>query len=126
MHGEPLPAAALGELPNRLLTAFEVAQFVGCHEETIRRADYVVDLGPERRDDPDRVDLSQVCRHPAEARRPRDAEEGGQRERAAERDEQDHLPRRALEMGSAAGGARQPHLPPYRQRPPRGKTTIEA
>ena len=38
MHGEPLPAAALGELPNRLLTAFEVAQFVGCHEETIRRA----------------------------------------------------------------------------------------
>ena len=37
-HGEPLPAAALGELPNRLLTAFEVAQFVGCHEETIRRA----------------------------------------------------------------------------------------
>lgn len=28
---------ALG-LPNRLLTAFEVAQFVGCHEETIRRA----------------------------------------------------------------------------------------
>ena len=25
-------------LPNRLMTAFEVAQFVGCHEETIRRA----------------------------------------------------------------------------------------
>jgi excisionase family DNA binding protein len=25
-------------LPNRLLTAFEVAEFVGCHEETIRRA----------------------------------------------------------------------------------------
>jgi excisionase family DNA binding protein len=25
-------------LPNRLLTAFEVAQFVGCHEETVRRA----------------------------------------------------------------------------------------
>ncbi len=23
MHGEPLPAAALGELPNRLLLAFE-------------------------------------------------------------------------------------------------------
>ena len=37
-HGEPLPAAALGELPNRLLTASEVAQFVGCHEETVRRA----------------------------------------------------------------------------------------
>jgi excisionase family DNA binding protein len=26
------------ELPNRLMTAFEVAEFVGCHEETIRRA----------------------------------------------------------------------------------------
>ena len=25
-------------LPNRLLTAFEVADFVGCHEETVRRA----------------------------------------------------------------------------------------
>jgi excisionase family DNA binding protein len=25
-------------LPNRLMTAFEVAQFVGCHDETIRRA----------------------------------------------------------------------------------------
>ena len=25
-------------LPNRLLTAFEVAKFVGCHEETVRRA----------------------------------------------------------------------------------------
>jgi hypothetical protein len=24
-----------GELPNRLMTAFEVAEFVGCHEETI-------------------------------------------------------------------------------------------
>jgi excisionase family DNA binding protein len=24
--------------PNRLLTAFEVAEFVGCHEETVRRA----------------------------------------------------------------------------------------
>ena len=33
-----LPAFALGELPNRLLTAFEVAEFVGCHEETVRRA----------------------------------------------------------------------------------------
>lgn len=25
-------------LPNRLLTVFEVAKFVGCHEETVRRA----------------------------------------------------------------------------------------
>ena len=25
-------------LPNRLLTAREVAKFVGCHEETVRRA----------------------------------------------------------------------------------------
>ena len=25
-------------LPNRLMTAFEVAKFVGCHEETVRRA----------------------------------------------------------------------------------------
>ncbi len=25
-------------LPNRLLTAFEVAEFVGCHEESVRRA----------------------------------------------------------------------------------------
>ena len=31
-------APAYGELPNRLLTALEVAEFVGCHEETIRRA----------------------------------------------------------------------------------------
>jgi excisionase family DNA binding protein len=30
--------AALDGLPNRLLTAFEVAEFVGCHEETVRRA----------------------------------------------------------------------------------------
>jgi excisionase family DNA binding protein len=30
--------AAQGVLPNRLLTAFEVAEFVGCHEETVRRA----------------------------------------------------------------------------------------
>jgi hypothetical protein len=27
-----------GRLPNRLLSAFEVAAFVGCHEETVRRA----------------------------------------------------------------------------------------
>lgn len=26
------------DLPNRLLTAFEVARFIGCHEETVRRA----------------------------------------------------------------------------------------
>jgi excisionase family DNA binding protein len=25
-------------LPGRLLTAFEVAEFIGCHEETVRRA----------------------------------------------------------------------------------------
>ena len=29
---------AYSGLPNRLLTAFEVAEFVGCHEETVRRA----------------------------------------------------------------------------------------
>ncbi len=27
-----------GALPNRMMTAFEVAEFVGCHEETVRRA----------------------------------------------------------------------------------------
>ena len=27
-----------GTLPNRLLTALEVAEFIGCHEETVRRA----------------------------------------------------------------------------------------
>ena len=27
-----------GGLPNRLMTAFEVAEFIGCHEETVRRA----------------------------------------------------------------------------------------
>ena len=32
------PPATYGQLPNRLLTAFEVAEFVGCHEETVRRA----------------------------------------------------------------------------------------
>lgn len=31
-------APAYGRLPNRLLTAFEVAAFIGCHEETVRRA----------------------------------------------------------------------------------------
>ena len=29
---------ALKQLPNRLLTVFEVAEFVGCHEESVRRA----------------------------------------------------------------------------------------
>jgi excisionase family DNA binding protein len=32
------PARQPGTLPNRLMTAFEVAEFVGCHEETVRRA----------------------------------------------------------------------------------------
>lgn len=32
------PAPATGGLPNRLLTAFEVAEYIGCHEETVRRA----------------------------------------------------------------------------------------
>ena len=27
-----------GSLPGRLLTATEVAEFIGCHEETVRRA----------------------------------------------------------------------------------------
>jgi excisionase family DNA binding protein len=31
-------APTFGRLPNRLMTAFEVAEFVGCHEETVRRA----------------------------------------------------------------------------------------
>ena len=31
-------APSAGGLPNRLMTAFEVAEFVGCHEETVRRA----------------------------------------------------------------------------------------
>ena len=35
---DPTHRGLYGELPNRLLTAFEVAQFVGCHEETVRRA----------------------------------------------------------------------------------------
>ncbi len=36
---QPAPnAAPQGTLPNRLMTAFEVAEFVGCHEETVRRA----------------------------------------------------------------------------------------
>jgi excisionase family DNA binding protein len=31
-------SVATSGLPNRLLTAAEVAEFVGCHEETVRRA----------------------------------------------------------------------------------------
>jgi excisionase family DNA binding protein len=31
-------ALATSGLPNRLMTALEVATFVGCHEETVRRA----------------------------------------------------------------------------------------
>jgi excisionase family DNA binding protein len=31
-------ALANSGLPTRLMTAFEVAEFVGCHEETVRRA----------------------------------------------------------------------------------------
>ena len=34
----PGGASMTAELPNRLMTAFEVAEFVGCHEETVRRA----------------------------------------------------------------------------------------
>ncbi len=30
--------SARGTLPHRLMTAFEVAEFVGCHEESVRRA----------------------------------------------------------------------------------------
>jgi len=37
-HFDRPPAPEYGKLPNRLLTAFEVAEFVGCHEETVRRA----------------------------------------------------------------------------------------
>ena len=33
-----LTAVDGGTLPNRLMTVFEVAEFVGCHEETVRRA----------------------------------------------------------------------------------------
>jgi excisionase family DNA binding protein len=38
VHAVAETPPAYGELPNRLLTAFEVAEFVGCHEETVRRA----------------------------------------------------------------------------------------
>ena len=38
MHPQADASLATGGLPNRLMTAFEVAEFVGCHEETVRRA----------------------------------------------------------------------------------------
>ena len=38
LQTERPPETTYGDLPNRLLTAFEVAEFVGCHEETVRRA----------------------------------------------------------------------------------------
>lgn len=31
-------SSRFGELPNRLMTAHEVAEFVGCHETTVPRA----------------------------------------------------------------------------------------
>lgn len=34
----PADATVSSGLPNRLMTAFEVAEFIGCHEETVRRA----------------------------------------------------------------------------------------
>ena len=36
------------QLPNRLLTVFEVAEFVGCHEESVRRADTCGQLRRQR------------------------------------------------------------------------------
>jgi excisionase family DNA binding protein len=41
-RGDAQPRTEVGlahnRLPNRLMTALEVATFIGCHEETIRRA----------------------------------------------------------------------------------------
>lgn len=37
-HGTAEGAVLNHGLPRRLLTAFEVAEFVGCHEKTVRRA----------------------------------------------------------------------------------------
>jgi excisionase family DNA binding protein len=34
----PIDGPSANGLPNRLMTALEVAEFVGCHEETVRRA----------------------------------------------------------------------------------------
>lgn len=36
LHGDAV--GGFEGLPNRLLTALEVAEFVGCHEESVRRA----------------------------------------------------------------------------------------
>jgi hypothetical protein len=36
-----------GDRPNRLMTAFEVAEFVGCHEETVHPA-YLRGIGGNR------------------------------------------------------------------------------
>jgi excisionase family DNA binding protein len=35
---EPSVAGTSDSLPGKLLTAFEVAELVGCHEESVRRA----------------------------------------------------------------------------------------
>jgi excisionase family DNA binding protein len=37
-HAPADASVATSGLPNRMMTAFEVAQYVGCHEETVRRA----------------------------------------------------------------------------------------
>jgi excisionase family DNA binding protein len=37
-HAPADTASANTGLPNRLMTAFEVSEYVGCHEETVRRA----------------------------------------------------------------------------------------
>jgi excisionase family DNA binding protein len=37
-HGPADASGATNGLPNRLMTAFEVAEFIGCHGETVRRA----------------------------------------------------------------------------------------
>lgn len=37
-QGGTAGSATAGGLPHRLLTAVEVAEFVGCHEESVRRA----------------------------------------------------------------------------------------
>ena len=37
-HDEAAAAQRLGHFPDRLMTVFEVAEVVGCHEESVRRA----------------------------------------------------------------------------------------
>jgi excisionase family DNA binding protein len=37
-HAPADAAPVQRHLPNRLMTVFEVAEFVGCHEESVRRA----------------------------------------------------------------------------------------